>query len=234
MYVDHVFTTIIWMKSVKKRPSLPREQLVASCFAATNPSIELWGKYTREINRLSERGDITKDDYAVLAYSLEARRTLMDQTQGDENAIIEGTVADVLEEAKRRIREDEDAALQQQLDEKEKRLQEAVQQRLVLMRSIETYKDRINKMIYSTTYACLIGACLILFIIATGISLIPDIMPQIAATWWKRLVLPSVVGLAIWGLFSNWFGISLKSVSKSAARYVSDRAASRLISGLPT
>jgi len=99
---DQVFTTLVWLKAVKKAPNLPKHRLVANCFAALTPSTELWRRYIEEANLLKEKGEITEEDYAVLIHSLEARNKLMDLTLG-ENDIIRGNVRDVLEEAKRKF-----------------------------------------------------------------------------------------------------------------------------------
>ncbi len=97
---DQVFTTLVWLKAVNKAPDLPRHRLVANCFAALQPSDELWRSYVKEANSLRDKGTIGEEDYAVLIYSLEARDKLMELTLGeDEN--IRGTVQDVLAAAKK-------------------------------------------------------------------------------------------------------------------------------------
>jgi hypothetical protein len=96
---DQVFTTIVWLKAVKKAPDLPRHRLVANCFAALQPSDALWGRYIKEALALKERGQIGEEDYAVLIHSLEARNRLMELTLGEEDNI-HGTVEDVLARAK--------------------------------------------------------------------------------------------------------------------------------------
>ena len=96
---DQVFTTLIWLKAVKKAPDMPKDRLVATCYAAMLPSEELWGRYVAEAEKLKEKGTIREEDYAVLIHSLEARNKLMDLTFGDDD-IIQGTVEDVLNSAK--------------------------------------------------------------------------------------------------------------------------------------
>lgn len=96
---DQVFTTLIWLKAVKKIPNLPKDRLVATCFAATLPSEKLWSKYVSEAEKLKSKGSIGEEDYAVLVHSLEARSRLMDLTFG-EGEIIHGTLEQVLASAK--------------------------------------------------------------------------------------------------------------------------------------
>jgi len=96
---DQVFTTLIWLKAVKKAPDMPKDRLVATCYAAILPSEQLWEKYVSEAEKLRLKGTIKEEDYAVLVHSLEARNRLMDLTFG-ENDLIQGTLEDVLASAK--------------------------------------------------------------------------------------------------------------------------------------
>jgi len=96
---DQVFTTLIWLKAVKKAPDMPKDRLVATCYAALLPSEQLWEKYVNEANRLRQKGTIREEDYAVLVHSLEARNRLMDLTFGEDD-IVQGTLEQVLNSAK--------------------------------------------------------------------------------------------------------------------------------------
>lgn len=96
---DHVFTSLVWMKSVRKAPNLPKDRLVANCYSALMPSESLWSKYINEVNRLKEKGTISENDYHVLIYSITARDQLVEQAfSGNEN--IFGSVEEILEKAK--------------------------------------------------------------------------------------------------------------------------------------
>lgn len=96
---DQVFTTLIWLKAVKKAPDLPKDRLVATCYAAMLPSENLWTEYVKEAERLKKNGTIQEEDYAVLIHSLEARNRLMELTFGKDD-IVYGTLEQVLESAK--------------------------------------------------------------------------------------------------------------------------------------
>ncbi len=107
---DQVFTTLIWLKAVKKAPNLPKHRLVANCFAALQPSADLWNRYVEEADTLREKGKIDENDYAVLIHSLEARNKLMELTLGQDD-IVRGTVQEVLAEAKKKYTEELSAKL---------------------------------------------------------------------------------------------------------------------------
>ena len=102
---DYVFTTLIWLRFAKKIPNLPKEQIVANCYAATTPSSELWDKYCQEAERLANQGDLIEGDYALLTHSLEARSYLMEINLG-EDELVEGTVEQVLAKVKERYAKD--------------------------------------------------------------------------------------------------------------------------------
>ena len=108
---DQVFTTLVWLKAVKKAPNLPKHRLVANCFAALQPSSELWARYVEEATSLKEKGEIGEEDYAVLMHSMDARTKLMDLTLGHED-IVHGNVRDVLDEAKKKYTSEVTSTLQ--------------------------------------------------------------------------------------------------------------------------
>ncbi|MCI5157164.1 MAG: hypothetical protein D3906_01765 [Candidatus Electrothrix sp. AUS1_2] len=96
---DHVFTSLVWMKAVKKAPNLPKDRLVANCYSALMPSDSLWTQYINEANRLKEQGAIDENDYHVLVHTITARDQLMEHAfSADDN--IFGSVEEILEKAK--------------------------------------------------------------------------------------------------------------------------------------
>lgn len=97
---DHVFTSLVWMKSVKKTADLPKDRLVANCYSALLPSDSLWSEYIDEVNRLKDKGKISEHDYHVLIHSMAARDQLMDQAFSSEDNMF-GSVEHILEKAKR-------------------------------------------------------------------------------------------------------------------------------------
>jgi len=96
----YVFTMLMWLKSVQKKPDLPTETLIANSLAAMNPTELLWDKYIAEAEKLRTSSEITEDDYFFLARALEAKSALMEITYGDVSVVTGGTVKDVLRAAK--------------------------------------------------------------------------------------------------------------------------------------
>lgn len=94
---DVELTNIVWLKQPSVAPDLPRRRLIATFYAALQPSDEFLRRYLQEVDRLAEGGNHSEGDVYLLRHSLEARRVAMDLTVGDEDAFAVGTVAEVLE-----------------------------------------------------------------------------------------------------------------------------------------
>lgn len=100
---DSVFTMLMWLKAVEKRPNLPVDRLVANCIAAMNPSARLWERYSEAIEKAYQNKSIDETECALLLSTLEAKEELMDTVVGKEEVFVEGTVLDVLRAAKARL-----------------------------------------------------------------------------------------------------------------------------------
>lgn len=98
--LDHDLAAILWVKSPTEAPDLPRRQIIADCLAALQPSPQLWQRYVEVIEQLKRRDGFDDGDLALLRYSGEASRTLMDRTQGDAEAVSPAAVEAALEAAK--------------------------------------------------------------------------------------------------------------------------------------
>lgn len=110
----HLVTTLAWLKKPSLAPDLPRRLIIADCYAALNPPDTLWRLYLQEIDSLQGKGTIADDDYHLLRFSSEARALLMSKTLGDPAAFAEGTVAEVLDAAKREIRRESEKRLREE------------------------------------------------------------------------------------------------------------------------
>jgi hypothetical protein len=98
--VDHHFGTLLWLKKPTAAPDLPRDLLIASCYAALNPPDQLWHKYLAEIERLRVRGNLSAEDYHLLRFDLSSKSSLLTLTGGRQDAFVDGTVEEVLRRAR--------------------------------------------------------------------------------------------------------------------------------------
>lgn len=103
---DYALANLLWLKDPAIAPDLPRKRLIADAYAAMRPPTSLWKAYLTQIALLEESGKVTTEEYLLLRHSLSAKAALMDLTDGKEGAFTEGTVTEVLEVAKEKLRAD--------------------------------------------------------------------------------------------------------------------------------
>lgn len=117
---DSVVTNLIWLKAPDLSPDLPMKKLAADCFSALNPSDRLWNKYIDNLEKIiAENSEFDHNDIVVLRYHRDAKKILMTQTMGDENAITEGTAREVLREIERQQQKEIIKAREQMVKENE-------------------------------------------------------------------------------------------------------------------
>ncbi len=149
---DQVFTTLVWLKSVNKLPSLPKHLLVANCIAATQPSDKLWHEYITEANALHINKQISEEDYAVLVHSLEARHHLMDFII-ESGEFIHGTVKDILGRARTTYTKE----VFEQLQAVERSSRNQRQKLTSLIQSVSSFSLIIVRIILLVLWVALIG-----------------------------------------------------------------------------
>jgi hypothetical protein len=225
---DQVFTTLVWLKAVNKIPDLPKERLVANCYAALNPSDELWQKYVKEADRLYKSKKIDQHGYAVLLHSLEARRRLMDLTLGDDNVCLEGTVEEVLSSAKAHY-----------LAEAEDRIQSAERKYSALTKNVDAYLARLSTRVSTATYLTVVLVSTVALLFALVKTSPDDIarlihVRELSAKEVAKGVL--FVILAALTVLNIVWGVKLSGparwISQRISSFVVGRARTRLLSTL--
>jgi hypothetical protein len=98
--VDMALATMLWLRDPAAQASLPEERIMARAYAALNPTDQLWSKYNEEIDRLRGTDEISEDDAVFLRYDRDAQEALMDETRGDPDAFVDGTVEQVIVRAR--------------------------------------------------------------------------------------------------------------------------------------
>ncbi|MFC1905625.1 hypothetical protein ACFLXL_02315 [Chloroflexota bacterium] len=101
---DYTVTNLLWLKKPFSAPDLPRKRIIADCYAATQPDDRLWRHYLAEIEKLQKNGEISTDDYYMLRHSIEAKQAVMELTFGEDYAFTQGTIPEILEFTKEKIR----------------------------------------------------------------------------------------------------------------------------------
>jgi hypothetical protein len=201
-----LMTRLAWVKKPMAAPDLPRHMVIASSYAALNPSDKLWRGYLDEISRRREKGDITDDEYHLLRSSREARQALMDETFGDEEAFTAGTLDEVLAHAKEQIQAEAKAETDAERAERLAAQEEARSSRALVENLDRVHREEVEKhariagAIVGWGLALLLAAAVIVGLVATipGVPLL-EVTPL---TW--RII--------IWICVAAFVGISLFAV----------------------
>jgi hypothetical protein len=212
--LDHTIETLVWLKTPIQAPDLPRNRIIADCYAALNPSDLLWRAYLNEIDRLRQSGQISEEDYYLLRFSGDARRALMDLTFGDHDAFSEGTVEEVLERAKANARAEIEERLQAETEKRQaaerqiavKEEKEKAQTALVRGR-LEYMGTIVGKWVTR-------GILTVAFVLmGLGIYLtLPKPFPEMNNGWIKFIAPALILLVAILTVFHLIFGTTVQSL----------------------
>jgi len=110
---DYSLANVAWLKAPMGAPELPTKEMLATCYAALEPSHALWSKYINEIDSLVEAQSISADDHAILRVSPLATNELMNLTLGEETALTGGSVRKILERVKADLVKEKDEEIEE-------------------------------------------------------------------------------------------------------------------------
>ena len=239
--LDHELGTVVWLKSPMRAPDFPGKLILADAYAALNPSDEMWTKYLEAIDALSESQVLGDTDYALLRYSVEARRALMHETHGNPKAFTTGTVQDVLNEAKRQTAEDVHRELAEARSEAGRERASRVESerrgelerrrehelRRMQVRKIEARAEGVARFVSLGVFGTLVVACLAALVIS-----LPEPFPDLITGGSRVLVIALSVLVAVGilvALSGAVFGESALSISGRFQEAVSRRLKPTLV-----
>jgi hypothetical protein len=208
---DAAFTTMVWLRAPRKAPDLPRERVIADASAALVPSDALWRKYNAEVRKLQERGEVDDEAVAFLRYAEEARRLLMDTTQGDAEAFTEGTVPELLELYQERVRNEAREELRQ-----EQRAHEDTRSEI---EHVDKRLEALSRAIAHTVAKALFWLVVVLVAAGTILGPVGPVNGPLG-TFPQGICAALALGLAIW---SGVSGGSLKAVRQAVAGWLSSK-----------
>lgn len=104
---DFALANTAWLKAPLGAPNLPMAEVLAFAYAALQPSKELLDKYLGEIDKLEKQGTITSAHHQLLRSSHLAQDELMNLTLGEEDALTEQTVTEMLKRVTDEIKKEE-------------------------------------------------------------------------------------------------------------------------------
>lgn len=229
---DDVFATHAWLKKPTSAPDLPRKRLAADCFAALNPSDELWTRYTKEIDRSRDSEKVSAEEYALLRYSAVAKNALMDVTRGDPEAFSEGTPQEVLDKAKAAIGEE----WKKQLEEKERSLSEADQRAESARTELDIHRQRIRSMAVKVGWgtALFIKAASFALLIAGLIFTLPGVFNILDGLSTKFTVFVFLVILTVCTFANLYWGTTIKGIIRKIESWTSHKIESILLGSRQT
>lgn len=228
---DHIFTSLVWLKAIEKKPNLPKEILIANSFAAMNPSEALWRKYAKEANKLRTKGDITADDYIVMVHSQEARSALMEQLKGDEAAFAEGTPEQVLKRAREKHLEEKTREIENISRLKDKKIdlltrfiQDDSSNMDLTVKKIHTFTEKIIRSIYLSSYYLILSVFIVLLAASLIITIPGVFLIKTNLEEWQMFMACAGLLLVILTFFNLVFGTYAKEIADKIAGFLAGRA----------
>jgi len=214
---DYSLTNLLWLKRPTSAPDLPKKRIIADCFAATQPSEDLWTKYLKEIDQLEKDKGISPDDYYYLRYSIEAKSALMDITLGDVDAFAQGTVKEILEVIKDRARAD----LVEKLKASEDKVKSLESEKQQTIRNI-----RIESEIRAKRIIKLLRYMVLFFLILVTILTAPwfNIWISLPLVYWGLWII-----LAVIAIITTQYGTSIESLLRKLEISLSKRYERKLL-----
>jgi len=217
---DYLFTTMVWLKRPLEAPDLPRQRIIADCYAAMNRHDELWDRYLKEITRLEAQGTISQHDYYILRFSSVAQTAIMDLIVGhsDSEAFIEGTIAEVLDKARAAARAEAEAALVSEVTAREAAEQKAIaaEQRAVdeakrFEAQRQARRERIHSVAARVGRAVAVGTELVVILVLAALVFLVLYLPGLPGGLWAVVIASMLVPLGVFTVANLWFGATIKS-----------------------
>lgn len=217
---DHMLATLAWVKNPSYVADFSRNRLIADSYVALSPSNELWRRYSEEVARLKENGNLSDDEYQLLRYSIVARRALMDATLGNTEAFTEGTVREVLQRAQANLRKD----LQEELRGEVGKRMEAEAEARNFRRMREERASRLGEIAARIGRWCgrAVYAALALVFAVGFYATLPSSLPQLvdSARYTVQAAIVVSAALAVWSAAE---GGTIRSIARQVEVAVANR-----------
>ncbi len=104
---DFSLANMAWLKAPVGAPNVPMTEVLAYSYAALQPSEVFLENFLSEIEKLQKRGTISERDHQLLRSSTIAQEELMRLTLGDEAALSEKTITEILRRVTAEIKKEE-------------------------------------------------------------------------------------------------------------------------------
>ncbi len=238
-FIFDALGTLAWVKNPAHSSELPYLRLAADCIAALNPSERLWDQVLEEARRLSEEGQLTNDDLALLRDSSEARIAIMGVTKGDPEAAVSETIMEAVTVVKRNIRAD----VEEKLRKEEGRRISSEQDYQELKRKYDTElairqqeyeqrKERVLEVSRSIAHPIASGLGIVVWIVL-AVGTVWGLFREQLRSFSINLILMIFVAIALlWSLWSFRYGTSLRYLERKSEMWISNKIYNMLLKQL--
>ncbi len=220
--IDHTMATLAWVKNPTIVADFSKNRLIASSYAALNPTPDLWRKYYEEIERLKERGDITSEEYQLLRFSTVARNALVESTLGSPDAFVGGTVPEILEAAKAHTRKETEEKLAEEQKKREAAEQRADDIKREFEAKLQSQRQRARDIGLSIGRGTKWVVYAFVFVVMGWgfYKTLPTASPQLLNEW-VQVVAPAAIAIFfVLGLWNIAEGGSVRQISRVAEVWV--------------
>ena len=124
LIVDFSLANAAWIKAPMGASDLPTTEVLAYAYAALQPTDDFLNKFLEEIEKLSEKSDITSRDHQLLRSDHRAYFEIMDLTLGDDSGLNFESISATLTRVSEEIRQEESRATSAKQSQKERALEE--------------------------------------------------------------------------------------------------------------
>jgi hypothetical protein len=223
---DIFMGTILWAQSsTAKIESINQKKLIATCYAAMQPTKLVLKKFIDTAEKEYQKGSVTKDEYTLLRVSRMARNLLAEETLNDVERFTENTVTEILQEIHTSIQAEEEARFSEERKEfeaqkeQDKRILGAVTTELTstktakyqIEKNIENSAEKISTIISKSAFIILA----ILALLTVIFQLIPAIVEDHLV--WRIILVILTGGFTIASLIT---GFNIKGAKDSIKKYV--------------
>jgi len=205
---DIFIGTVLWLQRPATGPPVNSARIIAECYAALRPSVELLRELADATDKLREQGDISEEEYYALRTSREARELLADATMGDAANFTPQTPAQILREMRFRIKTEAEEKYRE-----ERATHEQTRAQLQALKKNAEETERATQALARRIGSLVADAFALLAVLLTLGSLVPQVAPGLLRSLAARvmaglmaaaLTFASVVfGLDIWGARSK-------------------------------
>ncbi len=209
---DYSLSNLLWLKSPVQAPELPLKRMIADYYAATRPSERLMQTFMKEVEKARQNREVTEDQYYWLRFSIEAKAALMDIAEGSEEAVVHGTVGEIL----RRVQEEIQAASEIEREMERQRgqaLEDDLRRARERERSIdENYRVRATRLAKPIARVLTFSIAVVLTI--GVVASFPWDFPTLSSTPVRYTISGLQVMLLLAGAANLLWGTTLKVVSR--------------------